>query len=260
MPPRGGATTVTGRATAARPLWSTLRTGGFGLLLAYATAMPLLGSGLALWAAPAADVQLREAGVWAMPLFAMIAGLTLAAALIPATLTAALAGAAFGVSGLAVAVVSYAVASMVVFEVVRRLLQAPVQQAIARSSRARAAQADLERATFRVVALSRLSPVLPFALVNVLLAVSPVPRFVYLAGTLAGMLPRTTAAVLAGVAARSALAALGEGMDAEEGWLGSVTIALAVAATVGLAWYVGRAARRALAVRDVADLASRDTL
>lgn len=250
MPPHGGATTVTERATAAWPRWCTLRSGAFGLLLAYATAMPLLGGGLALWAAPAADVHLREAGLWAMPLFAMIAGVTLAAALIPATLMAALAGAAFGLSGLTVAVASYTAASMLSFEVVRRLLQGPVQRAISRSARARAAQGELERATFRVVALSRLSPVLPFALVNVLLAVSPVPRFVYLAGTLAGMLPRTTAAVLAGVAARSALAALGEGMPGDQGWLGSVTIALAVAATAGLAWYVARAARRALAVRD----------
>lgn len=239
---------TTARAAPARPRWYTARGGAFALLLAYATAMPLVGSGLALWAAPAADAQLREAGLWAMPLFAVIAGVTLAAALIPATLVAALAGAVFGVPGLAVAVASYAAASVLAFEVVRRLLQGPVQRAIARSARARAAQGELARATFRVVALSRLSPVLPFALVNVLLAVSPVPRLVYVAGTLVGMLPRTTAAVLAGVAARSALAALGKGLPAAEGPLGSVVLAVAVAATAGLAWYVARAVRRALAV------------
>ena len=221
--------------------------------------MPLLASGLVLWALPEADAQLRAAGPWGMPLFAVVAGVALAAALVPATLMAALAGAAFGLSGLAVAVASYTAASVLAFEVVRRLLQGPVQRAISRSARARAAQDELERATFRVVALSRLSPVLPFALVNVLLAVSPVPRLVYLTGTLAGMLPRTAAAVLAGVAARSALGALGEGTPASEGPLGSLVIGLAVAATAGLAWYATRAARRALAARDV-DVAPRDTV
>lgn len=224
-----------------------LRNGAFGLLLAYATAMPLLAGGLVLWALPVADVQLRAAGLLGMPLFAALAGAALAAALMPATLMAALAGAAFGLAGLAAAVAAYAVASVLVFEIVRRRLQAQVQRAIARSARARAAQDELARATFRVVALSRLSPVLPFALVNVLLAVSPVSRPVYLAGTLVGMLPRTAAAVVAGAAARSALAALGEGTAAgDEGLVGRAALVLAVIATAGLAWYAVRAVRRAM--------------
>jgi uncharacterized membrane protein YdjX (TVP38/TMEM64 family) len=224
-----------------------LRTGAFGLLLAYATAMPLLAGGLVLWALPELDAQLRSAGPLGLPLFAGLGAATLAAALVPATLMAALAGATFGLWGLAAAVAAYALASVLVFEVVRRWLQAPVQRAIAGSVRARAAQAELARATFRVVALSRLSPVLPFALVNVLLAVSPVSRPVYLAGTLVGMLPRTAAAVTAGAAARSALAALAEGAAAGgEGLLSRVALVLAVAATAGLAWYVVRAARRAM--------------
>jgi uncharacterized membrane protein YdjX (TVP38/TMEM64 family) len=224
-----------------------LRTGAFGLLLAYATAMPLLAGGLVLWALPVADAQLRAAGLLGMPLFAALGGAALAAALMPATLMAALAGAAFGLAGLTAAVAAYAVASVLAFEIVRRRLQAPVQRAIARSARARAAQEELARATFRVVALSRLSPVLPFALVNVLLAVSPVSRPVYLAGTLVGMLPRTAAAVVAGAAARSALAALGEGTAAgDEGLVSRAALVLAVIAAAGLAWYAVRAVRRAM--------------
>jgi uncharacterized membrane protein YdjX (TVP38/TMEM64 family) len=222
------------------------RTGAFGLLLVYATAMPLLAGGLVLWALPVVDAQLRAAGLLGLPLFAALGGGALAMALLPATLLAALAGAAFGLAGLGPAVVAYAVASVLVFEVVRRWLRVPVQRAIARSPRARAAQEELARATFRVVTLSRLSPVLPFALVNVLLAVSPVSRPVYLAGTLVGMLPRTAAAVVAGAATRSALAAMGEGTG-DAGPLGRTALVLAVAATVGLAWYVVRAIRRAMA-------------
>jgi uncharacterized membrane protein YdjX (TVP38/TMEM64 family) len=141
-----------------------LRTGAFGLLLAYATAMPLLAGGLVLWALPVTDAQLRAAGLLGMPLFAALGGAAL-----------------------------------------------------------------------------------PFALVNVLLAVSPVSRPVYLAGTLVGMLPRTAAAVVAGAAARSALAALGEGTAAgDEGLVSRAALVLAVIATAGLAWYAVRAVRRAM--------------
>jgi hypothetical protein len=60
------------------------------------------------------------------------------------------------------------------------------------------------------------------------------------------MLPRTAAAVVAGAATRSAFAAMGEGTG-DAGPLGRAALVLAVAATVGLAWYVVRAIRRAMA-------------
>jgi uncharacterized membrane protein YdjX (TVP38/TMEM64 family) len=225
------------------------RGGAFAFLLAYAAAMPLVVSGFGVWFLPEIVALFEWASMWAVPLFTVITAVALALALVPATAVAALAGGLFGPLGLLPAVGAYLLACLALFEVVRRFLQPAVQAAVARSPRGRAAQAELDHATFRIVVLSRLSPVLPFALASVLLAVSTVARSTYVAGTLVGMLPRTAAAVVVGAAAERAVAGLREGWlpAVGDGPLGPALLGLAVLATFGLVWYVGKAIRRALA-------------
>jgi uncharacterized membrane protein YdjX (TVP38/TMEM64 family) len=222
--------------------------GAFAFLLAYAAAMPLVVGGFGVWFLPEIVALFEWASMWAVPLFTVISAVALALALVPATAVAALAGGLFGPLGLLPAVGAYLLACLALFEVVRRFLQPAVQAAVARSPRGRAAQAELDQATFRIVVLSRLSPVLPFTLASVLLAVSTVARSTYVAGTLVGMLPRTAAAVAVGAAAERVagrregwLTAVGDGS------LGQALLVLAALATCALAWYVGKAIRRALA-------------
>jgi uncharacterized membrane protein YdjX (TVP38/TMEM64 family) len=233
------------------------RGGLFALLLAYAAGMPLLAGRVGLWLLPEIVAVFERASTCALPLFTVLTAVALALALMPATAMAALAGGLFGPVGLLPAVAAYLLACLAVFEVVRRFLQPAVQAVVARSPRGRVVQAELEQATFRIVLLSRLSPVLPFAMVSVLLAVSPVPRATYLGGTLAGMLPRTAGAVAVGAAAERTIAALRDGWTpgAGEGPLGPVLPALAAVATLGLVWYVAKAVRRALAAPEGAGIA-----
>jgi uncharacterized membrane protein YdjX (TVP38/TMEM64 family) len=220
----------------------------FALLLVYAAAMPLVAGGLVLWFLPDVAALFQGAAARALPLYAVAAAAALALALIPATAAAALAGGLFGAAGLLPAVGAYLLASVALFEAVRRVFGRAVQAAVARSPRGRAAQAELAEASFRVVALSRLSPVLPFALVSLLLGASPVARGTYVAGTLVGMLPRTAAAVAVGAAAERTLAALLEGdlTLAGDGWEGLALTLLTALGTLGLAWYGSKAVRRAL--------------
>jgi uncharacterized membrane protein YdjX (TVP38/TMEM64 family) len=224
------------------------RDGAFALLFAYAAAMPLVAGGFGLWFLSDLIALVERSSVWAIPLFAMVTAVALALALMPATAMAALAGGFFGPLGLVPAVGAYLLACLALFEIVRRFLQPAVQAAVARSPRARAAQAELEQATFRIVVLSRLSPALPFALASVLLAASTVRRPTYVAGTFVGMLPRTAAAVAVGTAAGRALSRLREGslLAAGEGPLGLALAVLAALATAGLVWYAVKAIRRAL--------------
>lgn len=222
------------------------RGGAFALLLAYTAAMPLVVVGSGLWFLSDIVVLFDQPSIWSVPLFTVITAVALSCALVPATAVAALAGGVFGPLGLLPAVGAYLLACLLLFEVVRRFLQPWVQAAVAASSRGRAAQAELEHATFRIVVLSRLSPVLPFALASLLLAVSTVPRSTYVTGTLVGMLPRTAAAVSVGAVAERALAGWRDGglPSAGGGW---VLPALAAIATFGLAWYAWKAIRRARA-------------
>ena len=211
--------------------------------------MPLVVGGFGLWFLPEIVALFERPSSWAVLLFTAITAVGLSLALVPATAVAALAGALFGPVGLLPAVAAYVLAGLALFAVVRRFVQPWVQAAVARSPRGRAAQAELEHATFRVIVLSRLSPVLPFALASVLLAVSTATRRTYVAGTLLGMLPRTAAAVSVGAVAERALAGLRESWlpSKASGPLALVMPALAVIATLGLAWYACRAIRRALA-------------
>jgi uncharacterized membrane protein YdjX (TVP38/TMEM64 family) len=237
-------------SSARAPSAFTARGSVFALLLVYAGAMPVVVAGVGFWFLPDITGFFDGSALWTVPLFVVITAVALALALAPATVMSALAGVVFGPLGLVPAVGGYLIASLALFELVRRVLQPAVQAAIARSPRGRAAQAELERATFRIVVLSRLSPVLPFALASVLLAVSAVTRPTYVAGTAVGMLPRTAAAVAVGDGAERTLSALREGQSLPGGGtaLGPALPVLTTLATVGLLWYAARAIRRSLAV------------
>lgn len=222
--------------------------GVFTVLLAYAAGMPLLMSASGLWFLADIIAFFQNAGRWATPLFAATMAGALALALLPSLVMAALAGALFGIAGLIPAVASYLLACCAAFEVVRRYLQPPVQAAVQRSPRARAIQEKLQEADLKIIILSRLSPALPFAVMNILLGVSPLSRSTYIWGSLLGMLPRTTVAVAAGAGAQAALTALSEGRFPlpVDGSPDLALPALAVIGTAGLLWVVGRAIWKAV--------------
>lgn len=231
------------------PMSSLKEHGAFTVLLAYAAGMPLLTSASGLWFLADFIVFFENAGRWATPLFAVTTAGALALALLPSLVMAALAGALFGIAGLIPAIASYLLACCAAFEVVRRYLQPAVQAAVQRSPRARAIQEKLQEADLRIIILSRLSPALPFSVMNILLGVSPLSRSTYVWGSLLGMLPRTAVAVAAGAAAQAALAALREGKFPRpvDGNLELALPALAVIGTAGLLWVVGRAIWKAVA-------------
>jgi uncharacterized membrane protein YdjX (TVP38/TMEM64 family) len=212
--------------------------------------MPALVSMVGVWFLPHIIALFERAGEWTIPLFTVITAVCLTLALMPSIVMAALAGALFGLPGLLPAVTSYLLACIAAFEIVRRSARPAVQAAVRRSSRGRAILEEFQQATLRIIILSRLSPGLPFALMNVVLGVSPVARSTYVWGTLLGMLPRTLIWVAVGAAARPGLAALREGQipSTPEGILGLALPILAAVGVVGLSWYGGKAIRRALAM------------
>ncbi len=72
--------------------------------------------------------------------------------------------------------------------------------------------------TLGIVTLLRLPPNSPFAITNLVLASVRVPLWIYVAGTVLGMAPRTFAAVWLGHAARGQFSSLREGLDAPKPW------------------------------------------
>ncbi len=223
--------------------------GAFAILLGYAAGMPILMSVSGLWFLADIIAFFENTGFWATPLFTVTTAGALALALLPSLVMAALAGALFGISGLIPAVASYLMACCAAFEVVRRYLQPSVQAAVQRSSRMYAIQEELQKADLRIIILSRLSPALPFSVMNILLGVSPLTRFTYVWGSFLGMLPRTAVAVVTGAGAQAARAALSEGKFPRtvDGDLDLALPTLAVLGTIGLIWVVGRGIWKAVA-------------
>ena len=218
----------------------------FLLLLGYAAGMPALVSMVGVWFLPHLIAPFEHAGAWAMLLFAVVTAVCLTLALMPSIVMAALAGALFGLPGLLPAIASYLLACIAAFEIVRRSARPVALAAVRRSSLGLAILEEFQQATLKIIVLGRISPGIPFALMNVVMGVSPVERSTYIWGTLLGMLPRTLIFVAVGSAARPGLAALKEGCisTTPEGILALALLALTAVGAIGLSWYAGKAIRR----------------
>ncbi|MEZ4363069.1 MAG: VTT domain-containing protein [Kofleriaceae bacterium] len=130
-------------------------------------------------------------------------------------------------------------AAVLAFALARGALRARVSRWAARDRRARALDRAVGRAGFRIVLLLRLSPVIPYSLLNYALGITDVRLRDYALASAIGMLPGTLLYVSAG-AALTELSQLGAGrVPSWALWGGLVASALALFA-------VARIARRAL--------------
>jgi uncharacterized membrane protein YdjX (TVP38/TMEM64 family) len=161
--------------------------------------------------------------------------------LLPAWVLSVAAGAVFGIVGGFLVVYSAAMAGAIAaFLIARHGLKARVRKYIARNGLLRTVDKALRRAGWKVIALMRLSPLIPFTVQNYVLGVTTVKFAHFAAGTFIGIIPGTLVEVALGATGRAAAG----GGPAQWTLLG-----LGVAATIAVAWYIGRAARRKLGIR-----------
>lgn len=125
------------------------------------------------------------------------------------------------------------IASLVAFGIARRVAHEAVQRRVARHRRFAAIDRAVGRAGFKITVLLRLSPVIPYGLLNFALGVTSVRFRDYAVATAVGMLPGTVMYVYLGSLVTSASDL---GRSSERGWLywagGVITILVAVAVTV----------------------------
>lgn len=223
-------------------LQSLRRLGPFGLLLLASAALPLVGSALLLAYTPEVEPHLRAAGLAGLVVFALATAVLCGLALMNTQVLALFAGYVLGLgTGLGVVYVGIVGAAVLSFAIARRISGPAFHAAIESSPRAATVHAALvrdPRGAFTTTALLRLSPVVPFALVGVVLAAARVKTSAFLGGTALGVVPRTALVAYAG----SELAAF----DPDAGPAGAVKLGLAVVATLVLFLWIGFAARRAL--------------
>jgi len=161
------------------------------LTMGLLVAVPVLGSASVLGLLYERPGLLQNLTAGQVLLYFGVVGLTMALALTPTTFVAIVTGYYFGWSGLAGMVAAYALASALGYELARRLDHGKLRAVLHHFPKADAVLAELQSQSWPLIILTRLSPVLPFALMTFVLAIVGVARRRFLAASVLGMLPRS---------------------------------------------------------------------
>jgi uncharacterized membrane protein YdjX (TVP38/TMEM64 family) len=161
--------------------------------------------------------------------------------LLPAWVLSVAAGAVFGIVGGFLVVLPAAMAGAIAaFFIARHGLKARVRRYVKRNGLLRTADKALRKAGWKVIALMRLSPLIPFTMQNYVLGVTTVRFADFLAGTLLGIIPGTLVEVALGATGRAAMGG---------GPVQWTLLGVGIVATIAVAWYIGRVARGKLGIR-----------
>jgi len=185
------------------------------------------------------QVWIKSLGPWGWLIFAAvyIVGTVL---LVPGSVLTFAAGLAFGlVIGFPLVVVSATIGATLAFLIARHLAYDKVESLIQDRPKFKAIQSAVGEGGWKVVAMLRLSPVLPFNLQNYFYGVTDLKLRDYVAATFVGIMPGTLVNVYVGAAGK---AASGEGASTLE-WS---FLAIGLVATVVVAVIVTKKANARL--------------
>ena len=207
-------------------------------------AVPLLGSGSLLALLYERPELLRNLSAGAAVLYFVVVAFTMAFALTPTTVVAIATGYYFGWPGLPGMVLAYVLAAALGYELALRLDHGKLRGFLHHFPKAGAVVDELQQQSWSLIVLTRLSPVLPFALMTFVLAMVQVPRRRFLLASVAGMLPRSLFFFWLGTKASDVLALL---RNPEQGTASKVVLLGLVAASLfGLLYVFNRALQRVL--------------
>jgi uncharacterized membrane protein YdjX (TVP38/TMEM64 family) len=186
-----------------------------------------------------ADLSLAE-----MLLYFAVISITMALALTPTTFVALVSGFYIGWSGFAGIVISYGIAALVGYSIARLIDHGRMMSFLNRFEKARILMQELRHESWSLIILTRISPVLPFALMNFVLSLLQIQRKKFLIASIVGMLPRTLFFFWVGSQARDVVSAL---QNPDSGTAGQILmIALIIISIGGLYILFDRALKRAL--------------
>ena len=182
-------------------------------------------------------------GVRGVAIFALIyiAG---AVVLAPEALLTILAGFAYGFWGLPIVLIAATIGAAAAFLIARYLARERVRAALARRRNLAAIDRAVAEEGWKIVALLRLSPLVPFNLQNYLFGATGIPFLHFVAATFFGIIPGTALYTYLGV--------LG-GAAGQAGPVKWVLFALGLFATIGVAVLIARKARQKLSEAGIAE-------
>lgn len=194
---------------------------------------------------------LRGAGAWGAVAFvgAYVVG---AVAMVPGSVLTLFAGMVYGLGvGLAVVLPGSVLGATVAAALGRTLLRERVRRMTARHPGWSAVDEAVSREGLKIVVLTRLSPIFPFNFLNYAFGITGIPLGRYALGSAVGMLPGALAYVYLGTLIPSVAHLVDEGAPDSGSWVQTALYIGGGLATLALAVWIARIARRAL--REAAD-------
>lgn len=186
----------------------------------------------------------RSAGLWGPALFVIIY-IVACVLCLPGSLLTIGAGAVFGIwIGIITVSIGSTLGAGAAFLLARTLLREWTVQKVAANARFRALDAAVGKQGFKIVLLTRLSPVLPFNLLNFAFGITSVSLRDYLFASWIGMLPGAVLFVYIGAAMKS-IAEVTTGK--RTGSLGEqILFGFGLVATIAVSGILARLAQRSL--------------
>ncbi|MEJ8802831.1 TVP38/TMEM64 family protein [Pontibacter sp. H249] len=187
---------------------------------------------------------LRELNWLQMLLYFAVISVTMAFALTPTTFIALVSGFYLGWNGFAGIVVSYGIAALVGYSLAQLIDHGKMMSFLNRFEKARNLMQELRNQSWSLIFLTRISPVLPFALMNFVLSLLQVNKKKFFVASIVGMLPRTLFFFWIGTQANDIIKLL---QDPDSGTSGRLLmISLIVISIGGLYFVFDRALKKAL--------------
>jgi uncharacterized membrane protein YdjX (TVP38/TMEM64 family) len=197
---------------------------------------------------PRATAAIADLGAWGPIVFIAVYALA-CVALVPASLLTLGAGAIFGVvAGTAYVMIGATTGAMLAFLIARYLARDAVANRVARDPRFAAIDRGIAAQGRRVAFLLRLSPLIPFNLLNYALGLTKI-RFTDALVACLGMIPGTLLYVYSGHVAGT-VAAASAGAVPSRGPAQYFVLGVGLIATAAVTILITRLARRALAEAD----------
>ena len=152
---------------------------------------PIVSSSLLTVGAVSYADYIQTFGFWEWSLFFLIAGITMSLALTPATMLALITGYFMGLEAMFFMVMSYGLASWLGYNLASYVDGGQLIESLKQMPKVRRLMLQLRFTPMPAIIFSRLSPILPFAITNVLFSLLRVDIKKFLIGGTVGMLPRT---------------------------------------------------------------------
>jgi uncharacterized membrane protein YdjX (TVP38/TMEM64 family) len=207
-------------------------------------ALPVLGSSSLTYALYRNQELLQQLSLAQTLVYFLAIAFTMAFALTPTTFVALITGFYFGWVGLPGMVVAYALAALVGYQLASTLDHGRMLSFLRHFPKADAVMRELKNESWQLIVLTRISPVLPFALMTFVLAVMRIDRRKFLLASVVGMLPRSLFFYWLGTKAQDVISLVN---DPDTGTAGKLLVIGLIAVSIfGLYYLFNRALKRAL--------------